>query len=233
MDGDVSVGHRVADRRELKHFSGGGLAGVNEFFPRQLCRASQVTIRGSCGEMPKIRDERGDVVGLILFVFLCGRGEEKSFAVRVHEDEACQRDVHGFALFPHFGQRFRDSQFACFAVGRDRTEKALRRARRADYRAQLHHRLIPVAWGGGRQQPAGFELQCLPFLPFAQISADCFEPRKDARHVAIQDRGALIEGDTGNCRRGVIADSGERKNFLARFGEDAAKFSDDLARSVL
>src|SRR5207253_6553436 len=125
VDRNVSVGHGVADRRELKHFSGGGLAGVDEFFPRLLCRASQVTVRGSCGEMPEIRDQCADVVGLILFVFLCGWRQEKSFAVRVHKYKASQRDVHGGALFPHFGQRFRDSQFACFTVGRDWTEKAL------------------------------------------------------------------------------------------------------------
>src|SRR5262249_7664564 len=98
---------------------------------------------------------------------------------------------------------------------RNRTKQTLWRTRGAKRRAEFHHCLIPVAGRVWVEQAVRFLLQRLPFFRLAQIAANCAETRKHARYVSVEHGGAVIEGDAGDCGRGVVANSGKRKNLFA------------------
>ncbi len=76
------------------------------------------------------------------------------------------------------------------------------RARRADGRAQLHQRLVPVAGPARRDQRGGQRPQHPRAPRLAHRGPQCAQPRQHARHVPVQHGQRAIEGDGEHrCRR--------------------------------
>ena len=88
-----------------------------------------------------------------------------------------------------------------------RTRLATGRARRADRRAEFHQRLIEIARGLlGDERPSlrpdlGFERRLVG------ITAQRKQSRKDADHVAVDQRLGVAVGNAGDRPRGVRADA--------------------------
>src|SRR4029077_20198470 len=100
---------------------------------------------GNRGEMPHSGNQCRNVVGSILLVFFLRRGEKKSQSVGISKDRGGERDFHGRSFSSLLRQGSSNAELAAFAELRDGTEQALRRFRRAQRGAQLHHGLVPVA----------------------------------------------------------------------------------------
>src|SRR6185436_11522231 len=110
------------------------------------------------------------------------------------------------------------------------------RARRAQSRAELHQRLVPVAGielvRAGRYERARELPATLRERRRAVRLLEREEAREDALHVAVDQRLAGREGDREHRSGGVGTDAGKLQPFPARARQLAAVTSDDLLRGA-
>lgn len=134
-----------------------------------------------------------------------------------HEEHVAtaRDDEHVEFDFERGAARLRARQFglatrrASSAAPRERTRVAARALRRANGRAELHHRLVPLAGAGFGDQAAGER----PELAFEQLRTERrveFEKsREHPRDVAVDQRLGRIERDRQDGAGGVRTDAGQ------------------------
>ena len=103
------------------------------------------------------------------------------------------------------------------------------RARRAQRRAQVHHRLGEIAGSPLRHQRRG---QCAqPLLGGRQRCTLGEQPRHDPLDIAVHSRDWPVEGDRRDRRRRIVADAGQRAQQCRIVRKAAAMRRDDFLRA--
>src|SRR5271165_6111802 len=113
------------------------------------------------------------------------------------------------------------------AVAGDWAFLAARRLRRADYFAQFHQGLIPIAGSLRCETCLCGCCEGAPVLRSAQVAANSFYAREDARDVAVEhgERDIVSNAQHGGC--GVSADTRKFKRGVQRAGELSGVLRDD------
>ncbi|ENN89095.1 hypothetical protein RHSP_01265 [Rhizobium freirei PRF 81] len=113
----------------------------------------------------------------------------------------------------------------------ERTEGTDRALRRADRRAEIHHRLGKVTRPVGRREPRDFLLH--QRLGGGQGRRDRIEARNDTLDIAVHHGCLAIEGDRRNGGSRIIADTGERPQAVLGIGEAAVMIGSDRLGALL
>ena len=114
---------------------------------------------------------------------------------------------------------------ARFAVRHERTCQALRTARRADGRTQVHHRLVEVACACRIEEAPGKIRDLAAQLGAASFAASHFPTGNAAQHafhVAIDNRDSFAVSDAGHRRSRVGSNARQRAEFLSPLGQVAS-----------
>ncbi len=125
----------------------------------------------------------------------------------------------------------RTPAFADRQDGAQRAQRAGRIARRADRRAQIHHRLREVAGAPGRQDRR--LPRCAPSpCPAASVSSMRQQPRHHALDIAVHHGNRFVEGDSRDRRAGIGADPGQRLQVSGGLREIAGMARTRLPRRI-
>src|SRR5262245_49029078 len=117
------------------------------------------------------------------------------------------------------------------ALGGHRTHQALRFARVADGRAEIHQRLVEVedvTVGQHRARNLPEMLLGRTFLPVVALADEA--AGQDARDVGVENGGSLAECEAHDGSGGVRADALERSQRLFIFRQVAVVLRDRFAR---
>ncbi len=165
------------------------------------------------------------------------------------DDEGKKRRAVAASRLPRFGNSSDAVFFERDAEFFDRTNQALRIARRANQRAEFHQRLVEMGAEfvlGARAPSSSNSMWAAEYwhramnqffrqLPeprvgflFLRIFRDAKNSGQNADDIAIENRRGLVEGDAANRAGGVTADARQCENVVKVFG----KFVGDDVRSL-
>src|SRR5271165_5129952 len=119
------------------------------------------------------------------------------------------------------------------AVAGDWAFLAARRLRRADYFAQFHQGLIPIAGSLRCETCLCGCCEGAPVLRSAQVAANSYYAREDARDVAVEhgERDIVSDAQHGGC--GVRADAGEFQRGVESTWKFSVMLRDDHFRGAM
>ena len=146
-------------------------------------------------------------------------------AIAAHGDEGSADALRPFELRQPVGKPFGIAETQRGAVAVERAQHAGRPARRADRRAEIHHRLREVARPRLRHQLLDDLVDRR--LRLGQRRLDRLQPRDHPLDIAVDDRGRPAMGDRRDGGRRVAADAGQLEQAFDRVGEPPAMFAGD------
>ena len=117
--------------------------------------------------------------------------------------------------------------------GLDRADFRLRIQRRTDARAQIHQRLIEVAWSLRVDQFPHDRFKNFPAGWFGDVGIDFEQPAHDAHDVSVDCRLRYLESDAGDGACCIRSDALQLSDFLRILRENTIVIGDDLLRRFL
>ena len=150
------------------------------------------------------------------------------------EDQA-QVIVHlpGRISAGQFGQVLRVPSVVRVAQHRHGAPLAGGRARHADRRAQVHHRLVEVPRARLRHKRRRLLLQPPAHRGHAHVFPDAPHPADHADHVAVHGGNPLVESNAGDGPGGVFADAADFLQRVHILRQLAAIFRRHLPRALV
>ena len=171
-------------------------------------------------ELPHARKEH--------VIVRAGIADQECSVFRVEKNHSRDTDINWRTLLADGGNFRREFQCAGAAPTRYGALVAARGLRRADYFAEFHESLVPIAGRFDREKALRALTELSPSGWLAQIAANCAEPREDAGNVAVKHGERHIIRNAQNCGGGVVADAGQSERVFEAARKLSVMMRDDF-----